>query len=230
MARLPAKTMAVPDLDALRGFSKLPDRKASPYFGCRTEELALVEGALSRIRERVQTGYRRPAGGESVWFQGAPGAGKSALLHYLVQRWQGGEHEAPLEVDTEASHYVDKRALALHVAEAFGPVQAMQFRRSVASHSSAIRLLSGGVPMVATDTGTAESKHHPALAEPTLANVTRALSKSQRSIVLILDEAQDLEGFAADLTRPIISKLHKGSRGEHLRRVAVVVESSSKPC
>ena len=87
MARLPAKTMAAPALDALRGFSKLPDRKASPYFGGRTEELALVEGALSRIRERVQTGHRRPAGGESVLFQGAPGAGKSALLHHLVQRW-----------------------------------------------------------------------------------------------------------------------------------------------
>ena len=213
MARLPAKTMAAPDLDALRWFSKLPDREASPYFGGRTEELALVEGALRRIRERVQTGHRRPAGGESVLFQGAPGAGKSALLHHLVQRWRGGGHEAPLVVDTEASHYVDERALAFHVAEAFDPTLAMRFRRSVASHSGAIRTLSGGVPKVATDTGTAESKHHPSPAEPTLANVTRALSKSQRSIVLILDEAQDLEGFDADLTRPVISKLHKGSHG-----------------
>ena len=56
MARLPAKIMAAPDLGALQWFSKLPDREASPYFGGRTEELALVEDALSRIRERVQTG------------------------------------------------------------------------------------------------------------------------------------------------------------------------------
>lgn len=95
MARLPAKTMAAPDLDALRWFSKLPDREASPYFGGRTEELALVEGALSRIRERVQTGHRHPAGGESVLFQGAPGPGKSALLRHIVQRWRGGGHELP---------------------------------------------------------------------------------------------------------------------------------------
>ena len=133
-------------------------------------------------------------------------------------------------VDTEASHYVDERALALHVAAALDPALAMRFRRSLASHSSAIRTLNGGVSRVAMDTGMAESKHHPAPAEPTLANVTRALSKSQRSVVLILDEAQDLEGFDADLTQPVISKLHKGSHGERLRRVAAVVEISSKPC
>ena len=215
MARLPAKTAAAPDLDALRWFSKLPDREASPYFGGRTEELALVEGALRRIRERVQTGHRRPAGGESVLFQGAPGAGKSALLHHLVRGWRGGGQEAPLVVDTEASHYVDERALALHVAEAFDPALAMQFRRSVTSHSSAIKSLSGGIPGVATGTGTAESGLHTATspAEPTLANVSKAFSKSQRSIVLVLDEAQDIEGFDTNLARPIISKLHKGSHG-----------------
>ena len=74
MARLPAKTMAAPDLNALRRYSKLPDRETSPYFGGRTEKLALIEGALSRIRERFQTGYRRPAGEESVLIQSAPGA------------------------------------------------------------------------------------------------------------------------------------------------------------
>ena len=213
MARLPAKTMAAPDLGALRWFSKLPDREASPYFGGRTEEMALVEGALSRIRERGQTGHRRPAVGESVLFQGAPGAGKSALLHHLVQRWRDGGHEAPLVVDTEASHYVDERVLALQIAEAFDPALAMQLRRSVTSPSSAIKSLSGGKPRVATGAGTAESDHHTATDEPTLANVARAFSGSRRTVVLILDEAQDLEGFDTDLTRQVIAKLHKGSHG-----------------
>ena len=128
MARLLAKTKATPDLDALRWFSKLPDREASPYFGGRTEEFELVEGALSRIRERAETGHWCPAGGESVLFQGAPGAGKSALLHRLVQHWRGGGQGAPLVVDTEASHYADERVLALHVAEAFDPALAMQLQ------------------------------------------------------------------------------------------------------
>ena len=215
MARSLGRTMAEPDLDALRRFSKLPDREASPYFGGRAEEIEVVADALSRIRERVQADHWRPAGGETVLFLGAPGAGKSALLHHLVRRWRGGGQEAPLVVDTEASHYVDESALTLHVAEAFDPALAMQFRRSVTSHSSAIRSLSGGIPGVATGTGTAESGHHTATAptEPTLANVSKAFSKSQRSIVLVLDEAQDLEGFDANLTRPVVSKLHKGSHG-----------------
>ena len=213
MARLPAKTTAAPDLDALRWFSKLPDREASPYFGGRTEELALVGGALNRIRERVQTGYRRPAGGESLLFQGAPGAGKSALLHRLVQRWRGGGEKAPLVVDTEASHCVDERALALLIAEAFDPALAMQFRRSVTSHSSAAGSLIGEISEVAIGIDTAESGQHTTNAGPTLANVARAFSGSSRPVVLILDEAQDLEGFDADLTRPVISKLHKGSHG-----------------
>ena len=215
MARSPARTMAEPDLDALRRFSKLPDREASPYFGGRAEEIEVVENALRRIRERVQAGHWRPAGGETILFLGAPGAGKSALLHHLVRRWRGRGQEAPLVVDTEASHYVDEGALALHVAEAFDPAPAMQFRRSVTSHSSAIKSLSGGIPGVTTGTGTAESGHRSATApaEPTLTHVSKAFSKSQRSIVLVLDEAQDLEGFDANLTRPVISKLHKGSHG-----------------
>ena len=201
MARSPARTMAEPDLDALRRFSKLTDREASPYFGGRTEELALVEDALNRIRERVQADHWRPAGGETVLFLGAPGAGKSALLHHLVRGWRGGGQEAPLVVDTEASHYVDESALALHVAEAFDPALAMQFRRSVTSHSSTIKSLSGGIPGVATGTGTAESGLHTATspAEPTLANLSKAFSKSQRSIVLVLDEAQDIEGFDTNM-------------------------------
>ena len=215
MARSPARTVAEPDLDALRRFSKLSDREASPYFGGRAEEIEVVEDALSRIRERVQAGHWRPAGGETVLFLGAPGAGKSALLHHLVERWLGEGQEAPLVVDTEASHYVDESALALHVAEAFDPALTMQFRRSVTSHSSAIKSLSGGIPGVAKGTGTAESGHHTAIApaEPTLASVSKAFSKPQRSIVLVLDEAQDLEGFDANLARPVISKLHKGSHG-----------------
>ena len=213
MARLPAKIMAAPDLGALRWFSKLPDREASPYFGGRTEELALVEGALSRIRERVQTDYRRPAGGESVLFQGAPGAGKSALLHHLVQRWRGGGENAPLVVDTEASHYVDERALALHVAEAFDPALATQFRHSLMSHSSAAGSSTGEIPEAAMGIDATESEQHAPNAGPTLANVARAFSRSRRSVVLILDEAQDLEGFDANLARPVISKLHKGSHG-----------------
>ena len=216
MTRSPRMSMTEPDLDALRSFSELPDREATPYFGGRADEIGVVERALSRIRERVREGHWRPSGGETILFQGAPGAGKSALLHHLVRRWRAAGPGAPAVVDTQASHYVDESALALHLAEEiFDSALSEQFRRSVATHSSTNRSLSGGVPGVATGAGAPESGRHEATAPaaPTLAAVRRALSGTGETIVLFLDEAQVLESFDADAARPVISSLHVGSHG-----------------
>ena len=211
-----ARSAAKPDLDALRRFSKLTDREATPYFGGRTDEIDLVESALERIRDRTQEGHWRPSGGETILFQGAPGAGKSALLHHLVRQWRSAGPNAPAVVDTEASHYVNESKLALHVAEeAFDSALSAQFRRSVTTLSGATTSLSGGVPGVATGTGATESGRHEATAPtaPTLAAIKRALSGTGRTIVLVLDEAQVLESFDADSTRPLITGLHMGSHG-----------------
>ena len=54
MVRSPRKPETGPDLDALRKFSELPDREATPYFGGRADEIGLVERALDRIRERAR--------------------------------------------------------------------------------------------------------------------------------------------------------------------------------
>ncbi len=215
MTRYPWKPKTGPDLDALRRFSELPDREATPYFGGRADEIGLVARALNRIREQAREGHWRPSGGETILFQGAPGAGKSSLLHHLVRSWRGAGRDAPVVVDTEAPHYADERALALHVAEAVDPALAAQFRSSVTTHSSTTKSLGAGIPGVATGNAEAETGRHAASApaEPSLANVGKALSKSGRCIALILDEAQDLEGFDADSVRPVISKLHKGSHG-----------------
>ena len=59
----------------------------------------------------------------------------------------------------------------------------------------------------------AEAEQPATNAGPTLADMAHAFSGSRRTVVLILDEAQDIEGFDAYLTRPVISKLHKGSHG-----------------
>ena len=215
MARSPRKPETGPDLDALQRFSELPDREATPYFGGRTDEIGLVERALNRIHMRARESHWRPSGGETILFQGAPGAGKSALLHYLVRRWRNAGREAPLVVDTIASHYVDESELALRVAKAVDPTLAKQFRRSVATHSSNTKSLRGGVPGVASGIAAAETSRHEAVApaKPTLEDVMEATSESMRTIVLILDEAQVLESFDADSTRPVITGLHMGSHG-----------------
>ena len=215
MARSPRKPETEPDLDALRWFSKLPDREATPYFGGRADEIGLVEHALSRIGKRAREGHWQPAGGETILFQGAPGAGKSALLHHLVRQWRSAGRKAPVVVAANASHYADARALALHVAEAVDPELAAQFRSSVTTHSSTTKSLGGGIAGVVTGNVEAETGSHAASApaEPSLANVGKALTKSGQTVALILDEAQILESFDADATRPVITDLHTGSHG-----------------
>ena len=215
MARFRAGTAAQPDFDALKDFAELPDREASPFFGGRTNEIATVEHALNRIRKRTQEGHWRPAGGETVVFQGAPGAGKSALLHHMVKIWRNSGQNAPVVVDTESTHYVEERRLALRIAEAADPAIAAIFRRSEATHSSSRTGISGGIPGVATGSGSAEAGRQAENAPPelSLAAVKDALLELKRPVVLILDEAQDLEGFSVETVRPVISQLHKGSHG-----------------
>ncbi len=132
-----------------------------------------------------------------------------------MRGWRSAGREAPAAVAIEASHYADERTLALHVAEAVDPVLAARFRRSVTTRSSATKSLGAGIPGFATGDAAAETGRHATFspAEPSLANVGKALPKSMQCIALILDEAQDLEGFDADLVRPVVSKIHKGSHG-----------------
>lgn len=215
MARSRARAAAEPDLDALNDFAELPDREASPFFGGRAAEIETVESALRRIRKRVLEGHWRPSGGETILFQGAPGAGKSALLHHFVRAWRNAGENAPVVVDAELTHFADERALALRVAEAADPAIATQFRRSETIHSTSRTDVSGGIPGVVSGSGSAESGHQAASApvELSLATVQKALSPSERSVVLILDEAQGLDEFATDKVLPVISQLHKGSHG-----------------
>ena len=215
MARSRARVAAKPDLDALKDFVELPDREASPFFGGRADEIATVERAVKRIRKSTQEGQWRPASGETILFQGAPGAGKSALLHQFVRMWRSSANDAPVVVDTDASHYEDERALALRIAEVADPAIAAQFRRSETIHSSSRSDASGGIPGVVKGGGAVESGRHTETVPPvpSLAAVKTALLDSDRVVVLILDEAQDLEGCAADKARPVISKLHQGSHG-----------------
>ena len=156
-----------------------------------------------------------PADGETVLFQGAPGAGKSALLYHLAKVWRSSERNAPLVVNTALTHYVDERRLALHIAEAVDPAIAASFRRSETTHSSSRTDISGGIPGVVTGSGSAESGSQAANApaELSLDAVKRALSDSKRPVVLFLDEAQGVEVYDVKSVLPLITRLHTGNHG-----------------
>ena len=215
MARSRAGTAAATDFDALKYFAGLTDREASPFFGGRTDEIATVEHALKRIREKALENHLCPADGETILFQGAPGAGKSALLYHLAKVWRSSERNAPVVVNTALTHYVEERRLALHIAEAVDPAIAASFRRSETTHSSSRTDIGGGVPGVFTGSGSAESGRQAANApaEISLDAVKRALSDSKRPVVLILDEAQGLEVYDVKSVLPLITRLHTGDHG-----------------
>ena len=165
MAHPRATSTAETNFVALKEFAELPDRDATPFFGGRADEIATVERALERIRRRTQEGHWQPAGGETVLFQGAPGAGKSALLHHFVKLWRSFGRNAPVVVATALTNYVNERTLALRVAEAVDPEIAARFRRSETTHSSSRIDASGGIPGVVSGSGSrnryAKRQMHP---------------------------------------------------------------------
>ena len=215
MARSRAGIAAQPDFDALKKFSELTDREDTPFFGGRTDEIATVENALKRIQRRTQEDHWHPAGGETVLFQGAPGAGKSALLYYLAKVWRSSGQNAPVVVDTESTHYVDERRLALRIAEAADPALSARLGHSAAGRSGSRADISNDIPGSVTGSGSAESGHQAVKApvELSLDTVKEALTESKRPVVLILDEAQDLESFSVETVLPVISRLHTGNHG-----------------
>ena len=215
MACSRAGTATKPDFDGLKDFSELPDREDTPFFGGRIDEIAAVEHALKRIQRRTQEGHWCPADGETILFQGAPGAGKSALLHHFVKMWRSSGQNAPMVVATESTHYVEERRLALRIAEAADPALSARLGHSAAGRSGSRADISNDIPGSVTGSGSAESGHQAVKApvELSLDTVKEALTESKRPVVLILDEAQDLESFSVETVLPVISRLHTGNHG-----------------
>ena len=215
MAYSLAGSATEPDFDGLKDFSELPDREDTPFFGGRTDEIATVERALKRIQRRTQEGHWHPAGGETLLFQGAPGAGKSALLRHFVKMWRSSERNTPVVVDTGLNHYADERRLVLRIAEAVGPSLSARLGHFAATHSGSRADICGNLLGTVTEPGPAETglQAENVPLELSLDVVKEALLESKRPVLLILDEAQGLECFDPKTVLPIISQLHKGSHG-----------------
>ena len=73
-----------PDLEGLRSFSEPSDRGATPFFVGRAGEIEDIERVLARALRHAEAGQR--SAGATRLIQGAPGAGKSALLAHLEEK------------------------------------------------------------------------------------------------------------------------------------------------
>ena len=80
--------VSVPDIEGLRRFARKGDRQDPPYFAGRTD---LIEGLANDLRDRTQENGKDAWKGATRVYQGAPGAGKTALLSLFEKTLINGE-------------------------------------------------------------------------------------------------------------------------------------------
>ncbi len=88
---------------ALHKFSVRGDRGRAGIFVGRKAELALVRDRLDLLVERQSEGESAPGTDLTTVVQGAPGAGKSALLEKIAEDWPLGEKGRPAAIRIAAS-------------------------------------------------------------------------------------------------------------------------------
>ncbi len=175
-----------PDLDRLREFVAERDRNAAWFFVGRTAEIDEIEKTCALAFRRFREG--KALAGATRLFQGAPGAGKTALLTHLQEKWaQAGDGEPhPLLVDRPTLD--DPAALVLAIAELLDPDKAQQFRQTVTRGRAAtvgVGALSGS--------GTQATATAPPLAG--LSELRRMFPPADwtRPVCLMVDEIQNLD-------------------------------------
>ncbi len=175
-----------PDLGKLREFIAERDRNAAWFFVGRTAEIAEIEDTCALAFRRFREG--KALAGATRLFQGAPGAGKTALLMHLQKKWaQTGDGKPhPLLVDRPTLD--DPAALVLAIAELLDPDKAQRFRQTVTRGRAAtvgVGPLSGS--------GTQATATSPPLAG--LSELRRMFPPADwdRPVCLMVDEIQNLE-------------------------------------
>ncbi len=106
-----------PDLEGLAKFVEMGDRRWTPFFVGREERITVAERfcaetlSLAKRREWVVEGATRV-------LQGAPGAGKTAILSELKRRWKRKRRTAPVAVGVDAADLAGPARIAINIAEA----------------------------------------------------------------------------------------------------------------
>ena len=210
-----------PNIEPLKRFSSrilTKDRGASPFFSGRSQESEDVELGIEGVMEKLRVGRPRPASDETWLFQGSPGAGKSALLEKLTERWNATDQErAPIALYIRPDIIQNQARLVAKVADAVattcnGTKSADKLHQIVAvDHGGMVDI--GGEFLIEASTQTREEKpivtnRH----ELSWENLTRIFPREnwKRPVVLLLDEAQGLRRWKGSSE---ISNLHQGIHG-----------------
>ncbi len=197
------------DPTALQKYINKKDRAAPLFFTGRREELAIAHAALDNLKEGE-------AEGNTVVFQGAPGAGKTALLNHLKEKFRSRCDVARLSAST-----THKPNIALfEVLEQIEPDIAETLRQS---HQLTVQgdlkamVLEGGVSSASTTMPQ----------EIVSINQLMTVRKNKNvPLVLFLDEAQNANGDLPDGKSSILQQLHEGVAGN----VSLIAGGLSSTC
>ncbi len=118
------------DRNLLEGYSRPFDGNTSPPFVGRQEILDLI--GINCHEAMQDIGSSSAASGGIVLVEGAPGAGKAALLSYLAEEWDGRKDrpailKMPLEV------LKDPSKAAMEILKKIDPSKARNYRHKVVS-------------------------------------------------------------------------------------------------
>ena len=217
--------MAKPVIAGLVQFLRKTDRVPPAYFAGRKKLIDKVDEALEAVM--VEAG--KPDGdasGLTMLFQGAPGAGKTALLGELARRFReqevrrltdtptGPAEGVPVPVMLERDILYNEGSVALAIVQAMaeapgGPGDAWTlspeaFRRTV-SHTLSGKLGAGGIGVGGGRT-TSTAPETPAFA---MLRKKQPPATWARPVVLLVDEIQAVDPAAKE----VLNKLHNAMRG-----------------
>ncbi len=192
-------TLSEPERTALQKLMRGVDRGRAPIFVGRQTELELIRERLDLLLERLD----EPAPGADLTtvIQGAPGAGKSALLERIIEEWPpGGSESQPVAVRVAAG------ALEQPMADLLA-IMARQTAGNLGIIRTLVRFFRSGSVNVA------------GLSEVTLGlNPDQLTGQPLTPVILLVDEIQSLwVGPGSEAARKQVSDnlrlLHTGEHG-----------------
>ena len=219
-----------PDIEGLAAFAERGDRNDALFFVGREREIRAVERLCAQALDALRPGSGTPGlKGTTLLVQGAPGAGKSALLSELAKRWtaeafsaegQGGPGSAlgtPLPVELEWDELLSEEAVARRILMASDAPAEERSRRTQTKGASGG--IAAGPFQAAFKTG-----HSTAPEELSFAKLQELAPEGgwTRPVCLLVDEVQQAhEGIL-----PVLNKLHQGRHGLPLVPVLAGLGSS----
>ncbi len=192
-----------PDLEGLAEFAKRGDRERAQFFVGRDRQISEVERLCARTLAQVRK--MEPAvEGATQLVQGAPGAGKTAILSELRRRWEARGGSAPVAVVAQVADLADTARIAILIAEAVRPGSSEGWRTTRTGD------VGGGVGAgVASVSGRSERSIAPD--SVTLYTLRETLPPHEwpRPVCLMVDEIQKVGPEAEE----VLLSLHLGTMG-----------------